>query len=90
MLDGARGRILDLEEMWAKQTAFLANAFGSSRRTIRAEDVLGRPFHRNWEAAQQKKANQTTEVTADGTSAADRLAAKDRARRERLRAREKK
>lgn len=43
------------EEFLARFVAVLANASGHAKRTITPQDVLGRPFRKDWEEAMAKK-----------------------------------
>ena len=58
--------------MFARFVAVVANSTGRSKRTITAQDVLGRPFRKVWADAQAKK---------EADAIAKRLAEKDAERR---------
>lgn len=75
MYDGWVRRTSDFEEQGARWVAWLVNAHGP-KRPLTPEDIMGRPFRANWEAAQKKKETETDDVQK-------RLAQKDRERAER-------
>lgn len=83
MYDGYLARRSNLEEMIASFVAVLANTNGFSKRTITAQDILGRPFRHAWQDAMERKKLRAEEEQDDTRS---RLAQKDRERAERARA----